>query len=135
MKFETKDSGKREEFSTGMVRDTQDDKLRYDLLVGLDQKDTLFDHWAIVMTNGAKKYNARNWEKACTQEEYERFKASAWRHFIQFMQGDTDEAHAGAVCFNLNGMLYTKEKMKKKSNVTWSLGPTYTYTMEEECRI
>ena len=30
--FETKDSGKREEFTSGMVRDTQDDKPRYDLI-------------------------------------------------------------------------------------------------------
>jgi hypothetical protein len=118
MGYITKDSGKREEFSTGMVRDTQDDKLRYDLLVGLNQKDTLLDHWALVMTNGSKKYTARNWEKACTQEEYDRFKASAWRHFIQFMRGDMDEAHAGAVCFNLNGMLYVKERLREKDEFT-----------------
>lgn len=29
--FITKDSGKREEFSSGMVRDTQEDKIRFDL--------------------------------------------------------------------------------------------------------
>jgi hypothetical protein len=29
--FETKDSGKREQFASGMVRDTQEGKLRYDL--------------------------------------------------------------------------------------------------------
>lgn len=32
MDYTTKDSGKREEFSSGMVRDTQDDKPRYDLI-------------------------------------------------------------------------------------------------------
>lgn len=31
MAFETKDSGKREKFASGMVRDTQEGKLRYDL--------------------------------------------------------------------------------------------------------
>lgn len=32
MDFQTKDSGKREEFASGMVRDVQDDKPRYDLV-------------------------------------------------------------------------------------------------------
>jgi hypothetical protein len=32
MEFKTKDSGKRATFSTGMVRDTNEDKARFDLL-------------------------------------------------------------------------------------------------------
>ena len=114
--FETKDSGKRQEFSTGMKRDTQDNKARYDLVMGLTQKDTLLKRWAELMARGAVKYDARNWEKACTQEELDRFRASAWRHFVQAMSGEVDEDHFSAVCFNLNGMLYVMEKLNEKVN-------------------
>ena len=68
MSFETKDSGKREEFSTGMHRDTQDDKPRYDLL------DRAFlKRWAELMARGAKKYGEENWRKAATETELARF--------------------------------------------------------------
>jgi hypothetical protein len=113
--FITKDSGKRQEFSTGMKRDVQDGKPRYDLISGLGQKDTLLKRWAELMARGSIKYGDRNWEKACTLEELERFHASAWRHFVQAMSGETDEDHFAAVCFNLNGMLYVVEKLNEKN--------------------
>lgn len=114
-RFITKDSGKRQEFSSGMKRDTQEDKPRYDLIMGLGQKDNLLKRWAELMARGAQKYGDRNWEKACTLEELERFHASAWRHFIQAMAGEKDEDHFAAVCFNLNGMLYVVEKLNEKN--------------------
>lgn len=105
MDFETKDSGKREEFSTGMQRDTQEDKPRYDLL------DRAFlKRWAELMARGAKKYGEENWRKAETDVELKRFKASALRHMFQWLDGDTSEDHAAAVAFNLSGaeMVLTK---------------------------
>ena len=62
------------------------------------------------MNRGAKKYNERNWEKANGEEEMNRFKASAIRHFFQWMSGEEDEDHAVAVLFNINGYEYVKEK-------------------------
>jgi Domain of unknown function (DUF5664) len=50
---------------------------------------------------GAEKYGRRNWQLARTEAELERFKASAFRHLVQWLQGDTEEAHAAAVCFNV----------------------------------
>jgi hypothetical protein len=95
-KYITKDSGKRQSFKTGMVRDVQDDKPRYDLIY-----KPLLKRWAELMSRGAKKYGERNWEKAATQEELGRFLASANRHFEQWMAGDTDEDHGAAVLFNM----------------------------------
>lgn len=109
MTFETKDSGKREEFNTGMVRDTQDDKPRYDLIDGVFLK-----RWAGLMARGARKYGENNWRKAATEEELNRFKASAIRHMYQWLSGDTDEDHAVAVAFNLAGAEMVRERLPHK---------------------
>jgi hypothetical protein len=109
MKFETKDSGKREEFKTGMVRDTQDDKPRYDLI------DRAFlKRWAELMARGARKYGEENWRKAETVEELARFRASATRHLFQYLEGDRTEDHAAAVAFNLAGAEMVESKLKKE---------------------
>lgn len=103
--YVTKDSGKREEFDSGMVRDTQDDKPRFDLLfpLGIPYSDQFLTRVAELLARGAVKYDARNWEKAAGQAELDRFKASAMRHLIQWQAGETDEDHAAAVVFNLMG--------------------------------
>jgi hypothetical protein len=68
--FETKDSGARVEFSTGMQRDVQDTKPRFDLICPKDlpYKEQMLTRWAELMQRGAEKYSARNWEKASTQK-------------------------------------------------------------------
>jgi hypothetical protein len=109
-KYVTKDSGKREEFTSGMVRDTQDDKPRYDLL------DRAFlKRWAELMARGAKKYGENNWRQASGEPELRRFEASALRHIFQWLEGDISEDHAAAVAFNLAGADMVKEKMKGES--------------------
>lgn len=55
---EVKDSGKRQEFQTGSIRDTREGKGRYDLL----PPHAIF-RLAKHFENGAKKYGDRNWEK------------------------------------------------------------------------
>jgi hypothetical protein len=115
MSYETKDSGQRQEFSTGMVRDVQTDKPRYDLL-----DMPMLTRWAELMARGAKKYGENNWKKAATQEELERFKASAMRHLFQWFNGDVSEDHAAAVCFNLAGAEMAKAKIAIKMNTDMS---------------
>jgi len=116
-KYTTKDSGKRAEFSTGMVRDTDDNKPRFDLLFPKDipYKEQLLTRFAELMSRGAKKYTERNWEKANSKEELERFKSSALRHLLQWFNGEEDEDHAVAVMFNLMGAEYVKTKLDKCS--------------------
>lgn len=107
--MEIKDSGKRESFESGMVRDIATDKIDYTLVVD----GPMLKRWAEHMTNGAKKYEKRNWMKANGEEEYKRFKESAFRHFIQWYYGELDEDHAAAVFFNVNGCEYVLAKHKR----------------------
>lgn len=95
-KYTTKDSGKRVKYKSGFQRDTQDDKPRYDLI-----PTELLTRLAELYARGAKKYDPDNWRKANGEEEYRRFKASAFRHFIQWIEGQEDEDHASAVAFNI----------------------------------
>jgi len=106
-KFVTKDSGERQTFPTGMQRDSGQKDLRPDLLPG-----DMLVRWAELMGRGAKKYKARNWEKARTEEELERFREGAFRHFVQWFYGlDTEEDHAAAVFFNISGAEHVKARL------------------------
>jgi hypothetical protein len=108
----TKDSGSRATFVTGMQRDTSSGKARFDLIIpqGIPYSEQLLTRFAELMTRGAVKYDARNWEKASTAEEMGRFKESAFRHFMQWYCGEEDEDHAAAVLFNIMGFETTKYK-------------------------
>lgn len=112
MDFTTKDSGERVAFSTGMVRDVQKGKARFDLI----WKPILW-RWAELMGRGAEKYGENNWMKAATEDELNRFKASAERHMQQLLRGDTDEDHAAAVLFNVAGIEYVKGRMSQAGKV------------------
>ena len=106
MSYLLKDSGQRQQFDSGMVRDTATDKIDYSL--ALD--GPMFERLAMHLTKGAQKYSKRNWLQASGQAELDRFRESAVRHFVQWLHGDTDEDHAAAVFFNVNGYEYVKEK-------------------------
>lgn len=112
--FVVKDSGVRQEYSTGMRRDTQEGKPRYDLVVPEKMENDMLTRWAVHMTKGAVKYGDRNWELACTQEEADRFKSSAFRHFMQWVKGMTDEDHAAATYFNIQCYEYVMERLEAK---------------------
>lgn len=105
--FIIKDSGAREHYDSGMVRDTADDKIDWTLAID----GPMFKRYAIHLTKGAKKYAARNWMQASGQAELDRFRESAFRHFIQWFQGDIDEDHAAAIYFNVNGAEFVKERL------------------------
>ena len=105
--FQIKDSGERKEFASGMVRDVADDKINWALIAD----GPILRRFAQHLTSGAKKYAARNWMLAEGQAELDRFRESAFRHFMQWYLGDTDEDHASAVVFNINGALYCQEKL------------------------
>jgi len=110
----TKDSGKRIEYKSGMVRDTTEDKIRFDLLIPNNCKHPMLIRWAEILTRGAVKYTPRNFEKAYTEEELDRAKQSLWRHFIQYVtEVDDGEDHAAALYFNIQVVELIKEKLKE----------------------
>lgn len=115
--FVTKDSGKRQEFSTGMKRDTSENKPRYDLIPRF-----MLKRWADLMQRGAVKYEERNWEKAKTKEELARYRESAYRHFMAWLDGEEDEDHAAAILFNVGGAELVKKRLKESGE-----DPTITY--------
>ena len=114
MTFVVKDSGKRQSFDGGMVRDTQEGKVDWwRVRIG-----PMLKRWAEHVTKANEKYPdvapmTPNWTLAADEEAMMRFKASADRHFAQWFNGDTDEDHAAAVMFNINGYEYTKDKLNQ----------------------
>jgi len=110
--FVVRDSGKREEFVGGMVRDTGEGKLNYLRCL----EGPMLDRWAAHLELGAEKYpdveeGVANWTLANDSAALVRFKMSALRHCIQWIHGDRDEDHAAAIFFNVNGGEYVRAKL------------------------
>lgn len=115
IEYAVKDSGKRQEFTSGMVRDVQEGKP--DIARVFD--GPMLERWAMHITKGAVKYpdvtpGVPNWTLASGEQELVRFKKSAARHFFQWLRGDQDEDHAAAVLFNVNGAEYVRQKLGDK---------------------
>jgi hypothetical protein len=96
------------EFTSGMVRSNAAGKPDF-TLIALD----LLERWAVHMTANVESKGHNNWRLAHTEEDLARFKASAWRHFIAVMRGDTDEDHAAALVFNVGGIEHVRDSLSK----------------------
>jgi len=94
------DSGKRQEFATGSVRDTNDGKPRFDLFSPLSSH-----RLAIHYSKGAAKYGEHNWEKG---QPLHRYIESLERHLNKLKLGYTDEDHESAVAWNILAYMHTK---------------------------
>ncbi len=110
-----KDSGKRLSYESGMVRDVDETKPAFDLIIpeGIPYDELMLTRWAEQLRKGAIKYSKRNWEKANSTEELDRAKSSAFRHFMQWFTGEMDEDHAAAVFFNINEVETIRYKLRK----------------------
>lgn len=100
-----KDSGERKQFETGAVRDTGTGKGRFDLIPAYP----LF-RLAKLYEAGAVKYADRNWEKGIPTG---RFLDSAFRHLVNYQDGDRSEDHLIAVAWNIFGLIWTQEQVKR----------------------
>lgn len=116
--YETKDSGHHQEYDSGMRRDSQDGKPRFDLIRTKLQpyEEQMITRYARLLARGAEKYSARNWEEGCGEEELERAKASLLRHTEQLVAGETDEDHAAAVWFNTQAVEYFRWRLDSPQN-------------------
>lgn len=100
-----KDSGKRQSFDTGAIRDTEEGKIRLDLMLKYLPMTALIrvtQHYV----NGAKKYGDHNWQKGIPSS---RCVSSALRHLYQWFTGDRSEDHLSAVVFNIFCILHWEE--------------------------
>lgn len=104
---EVKDSGKRQAFSTGSVRDTRDGKGRFDLISPIFLR-RLARHYE----NGAKKYGDHNWEKG---QHLSRYLDSALRHINEYREGLRDEDHMIAAAWNIASFVHTQEMIGRGS--------------------
>ncbi len=105
-----KDSGKREEFATGSVRDSQDGKGRFDLI----PYHSLF-RLARHFENGAVKYGPDNWRLG---QKLSRYLSSASRHLAQWgasKRGELqlDEDHLAAAAWNIFALMWTENEIKE----------------------
>lgn len=105
-----KDSGKRQKFKTGAVRDTQIRKPRYDLI-----PPVALYRIAMHYGGGAIKYDEWNWAKGI---EFSRLFSSMYRHLMQFAMGETDEDHMAAVVFGANSIMHFQELIKHNPKLT-----------------
>jgi hypothetical protein len=99
------DSGKRQEFNTGAVRDTADGKPKLSLISPIFV--TRLGNW---LTEGAKKYDDRNWEKGINLG---RTMDSLLRHTFQFIEGNRDEDHLAAMACNVMFLIHTEEMVNR----------------------
>lgn len=95
------DSGQREEFAGGAVRDTRSGKGRFDLITPIGLRRI-----AVVYEKGAIKYAPRNWEAGMP---ISRCLDSALRHINQYKEGLMDEDHLAQAAWNLFAVMHFEE--------------------------
>ena len=98
--MDLKDSGEREQFTTGSQRDIRTGKGRYDLI----PCGPLF-RLARIYEDGAKKYDPHNWRKG---QPLSRYVDSAERHMKKWRAGGHDEDHLAQAAWNLFALMYTE---------------------------
>lgn len=103
--FILKDSGEREKFDSGMVRDQRAGKGRFDLISPIALR-----RLAVIYEKGAIKYEPRNWEKGAPMG---RFLDSALRHLNQYKEGYRDEDHLAQSAWNIFCMIHFDEIRKE----------------------
>jgi hypothetical protein len=99
------DSGKRREFGTGSVRDTDDGKGNPSLMSVFALR-----RYAQLLQRGAKKYSSRNWEKGQPDTSY---MDSLMRHVFAYMEGRREEDHLAAIIWNAAGLIHNEELVKR----------------------
>ena len=99
------DSGHRQQFNGGAVRDTAEGKPRPDLLSPFAMRR--LGQWARL---GGQKYTDRNWERGMPLT---RCIASCYRHLLAVMAGDMDEDHLAAVAWNAMAVMHYEEMISR----------------------
>lgn len=102
--FKVKDSGKRQQFNSGAVRDIQNGKGRFDLISPVALK-YLAKHYE----SGSAKYGDDNWLKGIPLK---RIMDSAIRHLNNYLEGDRSENHLIACAWNCFAAFHTMQMIE-----------------------
>jgi dATP/dGTP diphosphohydrolase len=113
-----KDSGERVQYASGSLRDPSTGKIKWSRITF----GPMMRRWAQLLTTAEAKYpdvapGQPNFMLIETDEEFHRYKESAFRHFMSWFYDETDEDHAAAVFFNINGVEVIKDKNRPKEQV------------------
>ena len=99
------DSGERETFETGAVRDTAEGKPQPHLI-----SPFAIERLGAWLAVGAEKYGPRNWERGISSE---RHCASLCRHLMKYQQGCKNEDHLAAVFCNVMFLIHNEEMVRR----------------------
>jgi hypothetical protein len=99
------DSGDRQEFDTGAVRDAATAKSRPDLISPFALMR--LGEW---LRLGAAKYDDRNWEKGIP---ISRCIASLFRHLLAYIMGCRKEDHMAAVMCNAMFIMHFEDRIRQ----------------------
>lgn len=97
------DSQEKANYSSGSVRDSQENKGRFDLI-----PPSVLLRLAQHYENGARKYTERNWEKGQPLQQYYN---SAMRHLLAIADADLSEDHFAAAIWNIAAMIHHIDAM------------------------
>jgi hypothetical protein len=120
------DSGQRQQFGSGAVRDTATGKSRPDLISPYANMRT--GEW---MRLGAEKYSENNWTKGIP---ISRCVASLCRHLEAYKMGLTDEDHLAAIVVNGQFIMHY-EAMIAKGLLPDSLNDMPKYEQQHDNRL
>ena len=88
-------------FDTGAIRDSNKGKIRPDLI-----SPYMLKALGRVLAEGAEHYTPRNWEKGMSDDV---LKESASRHYLSWMNNETDEDHAAKLIFNVMAFIHFRD--------------------------
>lgn len=120
--------GEEIKFPSGMNRNTDAGKPNY-RLIDIPFLTRLATH----MTKGAEIHGRDNWRLANSEEELARFLDSAFRHLMQYLNGEVDEDHASATVFNIMCAEYVKARLEEAKEE--HKDPTVDQDHVSACRI
>lgn len=122
--FIVEDSGNKKTFTTGMVRNSDKGKVRYNSIL----HGPMFKRWAAHVWKAKAVYpdvalGLGNWELAETAEELQHAKESLLSHIVDYLETldagvEAKEDNAAAVFFNINLIENIKLKMAAKKPQT-----------------
>lgn len=104
-------------YPSGAVRGSDEGKVNF-LLV---RDGPMLERWAKILTDAVPDKGLRTWMKARTETDLQRFRESLDRHVAQYQDGDTDEDHAAAILFNVNGAEYVRGRLEHGSPIDFDL--------------
>ncbi len=99
------DTGVRESFASGMIREPNLLRGRFDLISPIALRKL-----AIHYDRGCMKYSERNWEKG---GPHSRHLNSAMRHLQDYLEGDRKEDHLSASAWNVFCILHNQEMIDR----------------------